>query len=98
LPPEEPSASAELERALPEAPALDPAELAPGKLGAFFQGDALPPFAEVRREFERAYLVEVLRRARGNVTAAAKMAGRHRTDFYELLRRHNLTGTAFRRP
>lgn len=74
------------------------ASSATSKLEQLFQGGELPPFAEVRRELERAYLTAVLRRSRGNVTAAAKMAGRHRTDFYELLRRHNLTGNAFRQP
>jgi len=69
---------------------------APANLSALFQGTELPPFAQVRREFERAYLIEVLQRARGNVTAAAKMAGRHRTDFHELLRRHNLSSDKFR--
>jgi two-component system response regulator GlrR len=50
----------------------------------------LPPLKEAREAFERAYLVEVLRRASGNVTAAARVSGRNRTDFYDLLRRHNL--------
>ncbi|HEX6244618.1 MAG TPA: sigma-54 dependent transcriptional regulator, partial [Polyangiales bacterium] len=66
------------------------------QLSSWLSGDELPPISEVRREVERVYLIEVLRRARGNVTAAAKIAGRHRTDFYDLLRRHNLTTDAFR--
>jgi two-component system response regulator GlrR len=66
------------------------------QLTTWLGGEALPPISEVRREVERVYLIEVLRRARGNVTAAAKIAGRHRTDFYDLLRRHNLTTEAFR--
>jgi two-component system response regulator GlrR len=67
-------------------------------LSPWFEGEAVPPFSRVRKEFERMYLVEVLRRARGNVTLAARMAGRHRTDFYELLNRHNLNGSSFRTP
>ncbi len=47
-----------------------------------------PPLREARDAFERAYLEAVLSRANGNVTAAAKMAGRNRTDFYDLMRRH----------
>lgn len=50
----------------------------------------LPTLKDARDAFERAYLVEVLRRANGNVTAAAQAAGRNRTDFYDLLRRHNV--------
>jgi two-component system response regulator GlrR len=82
----------------PRKPATEEADVSshPSALSAWFEGQALPPFAQVRREFERMYLIEVLRRARGNVTLAARMAGRHRTDFYELLNRHNLTGSAFR--
>jgi two-component system response regulator GlrR len=50
----------------------------------------LPTLKDARDAFERAYLVEVLRRASGNITAAARIAGRNRTDFYDLLRRHNV--------
>jgi two-component system response regulator GlrR len=50
----------------------------------------MPTLKEARDAFERAYLVEVLRRAGGNITAAARIAGRNRTDFYDLLRRHNV--------
>ncbi len=53
-------------------------------------GDQLPSLREARDAFERGYLVEVLRRAGGNVTAAARLAGRNRTDFYEIMRRHGL--------
>ncbi|MDB4943570.1 MAG: Response regulator of zinc sigma-54-dependent two-component system [Labilithrix sp.] len=48
----------------------------------------LPPLREARDAFERAYLDALLLRTNGNVTAAAKMAGRNRTDFYDLMRRH----------
>ncbi len=50
----------------------------------------LPSLKDARDAFERAYIAEVLRRANGNVTAAARVAGRNRTDFYDLLRRHGL--------
>ncbi|MCE9668206.1 sigma-54 dependent transcriptional regulator [Myxococcus stipitatus] len=51
----------------------------------------LPTLREAKERFERRYLVEVLRRSKGNVAAAARMASRNRTDFYELLRRHGLS-------
>jgi two-component system, NtrC family, response regulator GlrR len=54
------------------------------------QARPLPSLKDARDAFERAYLVEVLRRANGNVTAAARVAGRNRTDFYDLLRRHGV--------
>ncbi|MRG95625.1 sigma-54-dependent transcriptional regulator [Polyangium spumosum] len=56
----------------------------------------LPPLRAARDSFERAYLVEALRRAGGNVSAAAKLAGRNRTDFHDLLRKHGLSGADFK--
>ncbi|MBI2394537.1 MAG: sigma-54-dependent Fis family transcriptional regulator [Deltaproteobacteria bacterium] len=56
----------------------------------------LPPLKEARDAFERAYLVEILRRSGGNVTAASRAAGRNRTDFYELLKRHGLSAAEFK--
>jgi len=56
----------------------------------------LPPLREARDAFERGYLVEILRRSGGNVTAASRAAGRNRTDFYELLKRHGLSPSDFK--
>ena len=58
-------------------------------------GDILP-LDEARFGFERRYLVSVLRATGGNVTAAARLAGRNRTEFYKLLGRHGLEPTHFR--
>jgi len=54
------------------------------------------PLEEARRRFERDYLVRLLRMTRGNVTQAARMAQRNRTDFYKLLQRYELTPTQFK--
>lgn len=56
----------------------------------------LPLMREARETFDRAYLEEALRRAGGNVSAAAKLAGRNRTDFHDLLRRHDIQASDFR--
>ncbi len=56
----------------------------------------LAPLKEAREGFERAYLVEALRRSDGNVSAAARLAGRNRTDFHDLLRKHGLSSADFR--
>jgi len=56
----------------------------------------LPSFKEARAAFERAYLTDVLKRASGNITSAARMAARNRTDFYDLLRRYGLNPIDFR--
>ncbi|HVH44143.1 MAG TPA: helix-turn-helix domain-containing protein, partial [Labilithrix sp.] len=77
------------------APAGDPsasdlAQAASRLMSAYASADAPPPppLREARDAFERAYLDAVLSRSAGNVTAAAKLAGRNRTDFYDLMRRH----------
>lgn len=51
---------------------------------------------EARRAFEHDYLVRLLRATEGNVTQAARMAQRNRTEFYKLLQRHNLTPASFK--
>jgi two-component system response regulator GlrR len=53
-------------------------------------------FDEARDEFMRNYLVQLLQITRGNVTQAAKLAGRNRTDFYKLLARHGLQSEEFK--
>lgn len=55
-----------------------------------------PSLEEARLAFERRYLVTVLRTANGNVTLAARLAGRNRTEFYKLLNRHDLDPASFR--
>ncbi len=57
---------------------------------------ALPTLREVRDSVERAYLHEVLRRTDTNVSAAARLAGRNRSDFYELLRKHGISKASVR--
>jgi two-component system, NtrC family, response regulator GlrR len=56
----------------------------------------LPPLRAARDSFERAYIVEALRRAGGNVSAAAKLAGRNRTDFHDLMRKHGISAADFK--
>lgn len=49
-----------------------------------------PTLSEARSNFERQYLVRVLRMADGNVSRAARLAGRNRTDFHKLLNKHQV--------
>ncbi len=58
--------------------------------------NALPSFSEARAGFERGYLIKVLKITEGNVTQAARIAGRNRTDFYKLLARHDLDPGSFK--
>ncbi|WP_299237019.1 two-component system response regulator GlrR [uncultured Halomonas sp.] len=56
----------------------------------------LPTFNDARAAFERRYLIKVLKLTAGNVTQAARIAGRNRTDFYKLLGRHDLEPAPFK--
>lgn len=56
----------------------------------------MPTLDEARQAFERRYLASLLRATNGNITAAAKTAGRNRTEFYHLLARHSLEPEDFR--
>ncbi len=58
--------------------------------------DDIVPFADARRQFELEYLVGLLQMTRGNVTQAARLAGRNRTEFYKLLHRHALDPTQYK--
>ncbi|MBK9114699.1 MAG: sigma 54-interacting transcriptional regulator [Betaproteobacteria bacterium] len=57
---------------------------------------ALVPFEEARKSFERDYLVRLLKITGGNVTQAAQLAKRNRTEFYKLLQRHRLEPAMFK--
>jgi two-component system response regulator GlrR len=57
---------------------------------------ALVPFEEARKQFERDYLVRLLKITGGNVTQAALLAKRNRTEFYKLLQRHRLEPAMFK--
>ena len=60
------------------------------------QGSEMLPFDEARRQFERDYLTQLLKLTGGNVTQAAKLAQRNRTDFYALLGRHQIEPATFK--
>lgn len=52
--------------------------------------------AEAREHFEREYLMQLLQITEGNVSQAAHLAKRNRTEFYKLLHRYHLDPVAFR--
>jgi two-component system response regulator GlrR len=58
--------------------------------------EQLVSFEDARRSFERDYLVRVLKITGGNVTQAARLAKRNRTEFYKLLQRYHLEPSAFK--
>jgi two-component system response regulator GlrR len=56
----------------------------------------LPSFDEARSQFIRSYLSQILQITGGNVSQAAKLAKRNRTDFYKLLQRYVLVPSDFK--
>jgi two-component system response regulator GlrR len=56
----------------------------------------LPSFADARNQFERDYLTQLLQMTNGNVTQAARIAKRNRTEFYKLLNKHALSPPQFK--
>ncbi len=71
-----------------------PATLVQGALRE--DAGVLAPFEEARKQFERDYLVRLLKITGGNVTQAATLAKRNRTEFYKLLQRHRLEPAMFK--
>ena len=56
----------------------------------------LMSFSDARDEFTRNYLSQILQITMGNVSQAARLAKRNRTDFYKLLARHDLNPDSFK--
>ena len=56
----------------------------------------LASFSDARDEFTRNSLSQILQITMGNVSQAARLAKRNRTDFYKLLARHDLNPDTFK--
>ena len=56
----------------------------------------LDSFEDARRRFEFDYLTRLLKLTQGNVTQAARLAKRNRTEFYKLLQRHGIEAAHFK--
>src|SRR6266550_4965399 len=84
---------------LEQAVALTPTPVIPASLvqnALKEDAAALVPFEEARKTFERDYLARLLKITGGNVTQAAQLAKRNRTEFYKLLQRHRLEPAMFK--
>lgn len=53
-------------------------------------------FADARKHFEKDYLARLLQTTGGNVSQAARLAKRNRTEFYKLLHRHKINPSQFK--
>jgi two-component system response regulator GlrR len=54
------------------------------------------PLSEAKRQFEQQYLIQLLQTTQGNVSQAARLAQRNRTDFYKLLNRHHIVPSLYK--
>jgi len=79
--------------ALSRSPVIS-AELVQQSLGE--NAGKLLSFSDARDEFTRNYLSQILQITAGNVSQAARLAKRNRTDFYKLLARHDLNPDQFK--
>lgn len=59
-------------------------------------GTIMEPFKAAKRRFERTYVITLLHTTQGNIAKAAKIAGKDRKDFYDLMRRCGVAPGAFR--
>jgi len=59
--------------------------------------DKLQPLKDAKNQFEKNYISNILTLSGGNVSKAAKMAGKYRADFYNLLKKHNLDLVAYKK-
>jgi two-component system response regulator GlrR len=56
----------------------------------------LRPFKEAKQGFERSYIIELMELTQGNVSQAAKLAGKYRADLYDLLKKYAIDPADFR--
>jgi two-component system, NtrC family, response regulator GlrR len=56
----------------------------------------LKPLRESRMDFEKRYLVQLMEISKGNISQAAKLAGKYRADLYELLEKYSIKPLNFR--
>ena len=83
----------ELENSIEYAVAMTPLDIIGENLilqtKAIEQND-LKPLKEAKNEFERKYISNLISLTKGNVSKASRFAGKYRSDFYDLLKKHNL--------
>ena len=65
--------------------------------GGIVSQEPLRPLKEARDAYEKTYLIHLLDLCKGNVSKAAKLAGKYRADFYNLLKKHDLDKSTFKK-
>jgi two-component system response regulator GlrR len=57
----------------------------------------LKPLKDAKENFEKNYLLQLIRLTEGNMAQAARLAGKYRADLYELLKKYDLKPSDFRK-
>lgn len=60
------------------------------------ENNCIKPLKEAKDDFLKNYLVQLIEFTNGNISQAAKLAGKYRADLYDMLRKHNLKPEDFR--
>jgi two-component system response regulator GlrR len=58
--------------------------------------DGLPTYRDAKKAFDRRYVIECLIETEGNVSKAARISGKDRKDFYDLLKRTDVDPNTYR--
>ncbi|MGD2096564.1 MAG: sigma-54 dependent transcriptional regulator [Desulfobacterales bacterium] len=61
------------------------------------EGD-LQSLKDAKENFEKNYLIQLIEITGGNVSQAAKLAGKYRADLYQLLKKYDIKAADYRRP
>lgn len=59
--------------------------------------ERLKPLKDAKESFERNYLIQLIELTEGNVSQAAKLAGKFRADLYDLLKKHDIKPADYRK-
>jgi len=59
--------------------------------------EPLKSLKEAKATFEKSYLINLLEQTRGNISRAAELAGKYRTDLYNLMKKYNLKPGDFKK-
>ena len=57
----------------------------------------LKPMKKAKADFEKSYIIHLLEMTQGNVSQAARLAGKYRADFYNLLKKYDLKPIDFKK-
>ncbi len=75
---------------------IDKELLASTSLADVSKSSTFIPLKDARFDFTKRYLEDLLRFTKGNISAAAKLAGYYRADLYKIIEKHGLKPAEFR--